>query len=79
MAKKVKRPAMASSLNPAGVWESTPAHLARGHAGEQSIGFYLGEAGYFIRVWLLWNDGPSGVEAALVLLDVEFPVAIKIP
>ncbi len=30
-------------------------------------------------VWLLWNDGPSGVEAALVLLDVEFPVAIKIP
>ncbi len=30
-------------------------------------------------VWLLWNDGPGGVEAALVLLDVEFPVAIKIP
>ncbi len=54
MAKKVKRPAMASSLNPAGVWESTPAHLARGHAGEQSIGFYLGEAGYFII------EGPSG-------------------
>src|SRR5215472_2251375 len=23
-------------------------------------------------VWLLWNDDPGGVEAALVLLDVEF-------
>jgi RNA polymerase alpha subunit len=33
-----------------------------------------------IWVWLLWNDGPGDwVKAALVLLDVELPVAIKIP
>ena len=32
-----------------------------------------------IWVWLLWNDGPShGVEAALVLINVELPVAIEI-
>jgi len=29
-------------------------------------------------VWLLWNDGPGGVETALVLIDVELPVTIKI-
>jgi len=29
-------------------------------------------------VWLLWNDGPGGVEAALVLCDMEFPVGIEI-
>ena len=29
-------------------------------------------------VWLLWNDGPGGVEAALVLFDVEFPVGIEV-
>jgi hypothetical protein len=48
MAKKVPRPATAMQLNPAGVWEPVVAGAARGHAGEQSIGFYLGEAGYFI-------------------------------
>ena len=32
-----------------------------------------------IRVWLLWNDAPDAwVEAALVLLNVELPVAVKI-
>ena len=29
-------------------------------------------------VWLLWNDGPGWVEAALVLLDVELPVGIEV-
>lgn len=29
-------------------------------------------------VWLLWNDGPGGVEAALVLVDVELPVGIEV-
>jgi hypothetical protein len=32
-----------------------------------------------IWVWLLWNDGPGGrVQATLVLIDVELPVAIKV-
>jgi hypothetical protein len=32
-----------------------------------------------IWVWLLWNNGPhAGVKAALVLIDVELPLAIKI-
>jgi len=48
----------------------------------QSIGKLIREkrpqAGYFNWVWLLWNDGPGGVETALVLIDVELPVTIKI-
>jgi hypothetical protein len=32
-----------------------------------------------IRVWLLWNDAPSGgIKTSLILFDVEFPIAIKI-
>jgi len=31
-----------------------------------------------IWVWLLWNDGPVGVEAALVPFDVELPVGIEV-
>ena len=30
-------------------------------------------------VWLLWNDAPDGIQASLVLFDVELPVGIKIP
>ena len=30
------------------------------------------------RVWLLWNDAPGGVEAPLILFDVEFPIAIEV-
>src|SRR5215471_13899912 len=55
MPKKVKRqPFRATTLNPAGVWEKTGRRAAKGFVGEQSIGFYLGEAGYFII------EGPSG-------------------
>src|ERR1022692_3587203 len=32
-----------------------------------------------IRVWLLWNDAPGGgIEAFLILVDVELPVLIEV-
>jgi hypothetical protein len=45
-----------------------------GQMGQESVA----ELEQLIRVWLLWNHGPRGVEAALVLSDVEFPVGIEV-
>ena len=43
----------------------------------------MAEAGKLVApqikwVWLLWNHGPGGVEAVLVLFDVKFPVGIEV-
>lgn len=43
----------------------------------RDIGAFAAEA-LLNWVWQLWNHGPGGVEAALVLFDVEFPVGIEV-
>jgi len=44
-----------------------------------TVGLVAAEDSEDPRVWLLWNDAPGdGIKAALVLIDVELPVAIKI-